>query len=103
MKSNCANINKYRVLLLAMGLTVFLRITCGLFIFDHISGRYSWHQDDEYSDIAHTLVTSGKYATSEDALPTMKRMPAYPLILAGIYSILGKSVVAVRVFQALIC
>lgn len=93
----------HRLLTVAVLLTLVVRLVYGLFVFERIADRFSWRQDDEYSDIAYTLLTSGEYAVSESAPPTMKRLPLHPLILAGVYGLFGRSAVAVRVFQSLLC
>jgi len=94
---------RYGLLALAVALTLLVRLVYGLVVFEHIADRYSWRLDDEYSDIAYTLITSGKYAVSETSPPTMKRLPLHPLILAGVYAVFGRSLVAVRIFQSLLC
>ena len=94
---------RYGLLALAVTLTLAVRLVYGLLVFERIADRFSWRSDDEYSDIAYTLLTSGKYAVSEDAPPTMKRLPLHPLILAGIYRLFGRSAVAVCIFQSLLC
>jgi 4-amino-4-deoxy-L-arabinose transferase-like glycosyltransferase len=91
------------VLFMAVVLTLLLRLLYGFVVFEHIAEYYSWRQDDEYSDIATTLIRSGKYAFSETSAPTMRRLPAYPLALAGIFAVLGKSPVALRIFQCFLC
>lgn len=94
---------RYGFLTLAVALTLLVRITYGLVIFEHIADRFSWRGDDQYSDLAHTISTSGKYAVSETSLPTMKRLPVHPLLLAGVYTVFGRSLVAARIFQCLLC
>ena len=94
---------RYDLLALAVALTLLVRLVYGLVVFEHIADRYSWRLDDEYSDIAYTLITSGKYAVSETSPPTMKRLPLHPLILASVYAVFGRSLVAVRIFQSLLC
>lgn len=94
---------RYGLLTLAVALTLLVRLVYGLVVFDRIADRYSWRLDDEYSDIASTVITSGKYALSETSPPTMRRLPAHPLFLAAIYATFGRSPVAVRIFQTLLC
>jgi 4-amino-4-deoxy-L-arabinose transferase-like glycosyltransferase len=94
---------RHALLLLAVTVTLLVRLLYGLVVFEHIADRYSWRQDDEYSDIAYTVITAGKYAVAETSPPTMTRLPAYPLVLAGIYAVFSRSFVAVRIIQSLFC
>lgn len=94
---------RHGILALAVLLTLLLRLVYGLVIFEQIADRFSWRQDDEYPYIASTLVSAGKYAVSEDAAPTMKRLPVHPLFLAGIYALFGRSAIAVRIVQSFVC
>lgn len=93
----------YSLLALAVALTLVMRLVYGFVIFGRIADRYSWRMDDEYSDIAYTLITTGKYALSETSPPTMKRLPIHPLVLAGVYAVFGRSLVAVRILHSLFC
>jgi 4-amino-4-deoxy-L-arabinose transferase-like glycosyltransferase len=90
-------------LTLAVALTLLVRLVYGLVIFEHIADHFSWRGDDQYSDLAYTISISGKYAVSETSLPTMKRLPIHPLLLAGVYTVFGRSLVAARIFQCLLC
>jgi len=54
-----------------------------------------------YDSIAVNLVEHSQYAF-EKGVPTVRRSPVYPLFLAGVYSVFGHSLPAVRIIQALI-
>ncbi len=95
---------QYALLTLAVTLTLMLRLVYSLGVYDHIADRFSWWRvDDGYSNIAHTLITGGKYALSETHPSTMKRLPVHPLFLASVYALFGKSLVAAQIFQSLFC
>jgi 4-amino-4-deoxy-L-arabinose transferase-like glycosyltransferase len=104
MKAHLQTLHRrHGFLALAVLLTLLLRLVYGLFVFEQIADRFSWRLDDGYPYIAYTLVSAGKYAVSEDSLPTMKRLPVHPLFLAGIYALFGRSALAVRIVQSFFC
>ena len=54
---------------------------------------------DRYDDIATNLLEGHGYRLNTDTSETMLRTPGFVLILAGIFALVGKSLVAVQVFN----
>ena len=95
---------RYRLLTLAVTLTLMLRLVYSFGVYEYLADRFLWWRvDDGYSSIAYTISTVGKYALSDTHLPTMTRLPIHPLFLAGVYVLFGKSLVAAQIFQSLLC
>jgi 4-amino-4-deoxy-L-arabinose transferase-like glycosyltransferase len=85
------------LLLILVALAFVVRLAFVLSLED----RTYWHDAREYHALATGLVETGHYS-KPDGSPTAFWPPGYPLFLALVYMILGPSVMAARVIQALI-
>src|SRR5690349_92009 len=58
----------------------------------------------QYVTLARNLLRDGVFSVSEapPLAPTMVRPPGYPLFLAAIFAVVGESMLAVRLAQAVI-
>ena len=67
----------------------------------HVLGS-NYHSElfpDHYDAIAENLATGNGYRVFADTAPTMLRSPGFILVLAGIFYLFGKSILAVQVVQ----
>jgi 4-amino-4-deoxy-L-arabinose transferase-like glycosyltransferase len=67
----------------------------------HVLGS-NYHSDlfpDQYDLIAENLATGNGYRVFTDTAPTMLRSPGFVVVLAGIFYLFGKSILAVQIAQ----
>ena len=78
-----------------LGLFLFAALVRVVFVASLQPGFYFW-DSVKYDRAAVHLINEGNFGSDYD------RSPAYPLYLAGIYLTLGKSILAVRLVEALL-
>lgn len=90
--------------LLLIALTLALRLGVLLLNYQADPGRIIAVDTSSYEQTAAALLDTGRFALSPDkpTEPDIFRTPGYPLFIAGIYSIFGRSLLAVAVAQVLL-
>ena len=78
-----------------MGVFLFAALVRVVFVLSLQPGFYFW-DSVKYDRAAVHLINDGNFG------PEYDRSPAYPLFLAGIYLVLGKSILTVRLVEALL-
>jgi len=78
-----------------IALFLFAALVRVIFVMSLQPGFYFW-DSVKYDRAAVHLINDGNFGSDYD------RSPAYPLFLAGIYLVLGKSILAVRLVEALL-
>ncbi len=78
-----------------LGLFLFATLVRVIFVISLQPGFYFW-DSVKYDRAAVHLINDGNFG------PEYDRSPAYPLFLAGIYLVLGKSILTVRLVEALL-
>ncbi len=82
--------------------TVFVRFLFDYLIFPHVATQMGLLSDDGYDRIARNLADGFGYVVIAGGPPTMKRVPLYPLFLAGVFRFLGADLLVVQALQAII-
>ena len=89
-------------LALILVLAVAVRLAFAIVMYPWVAGRFSLDLHDPYDKIAANLVNGRGYVECAGDPPTLRRLPAYPLLLAGIFRVTGLSLRAVQIIQALL-
>lgn len=85
----------HKPLLAVLALALVLRLVAGASFAPVLLS-----DDKDYVELAETLVHDGAY--SSDGKPTAYRPPGYPFFLASVFAVTDKSLLAVRLIQAII-
>ncbi len=65
-----------------------------------VSGRQLWPDERDFDTIAKNVVQGNGFSrVPNSSVPMIRRVPLYPLFLAGIYGVFGHGFAAVRVLQ----
>jgi 4-amino-4-deoxy-L-arabinose transferase-like glycosyltransferase len=85
-----------------VALAVAVRLGFAIVVLPHVAGPLSLLEGDPYDAIARNLVAGQGYVDRAGSPVTLRRLPGYPLFLAGVFAIAGPSLLAVQVVQALL-
>lgn len=89
-----------RVFVVALLIRVIFGVMVTPFSPDDVRWEQFYWSSDGYVAIAETLVDHGKYAFGLEAPPNAYRAPLFPLLIAGVYAVVGNLGVAVLVVNA---
>jgi 4-amino-4-deoxy-L-arabinose transferase-like glycosyltransferase len=89
-------------LLILFVLTVTVRLVFALAVFPAIAPDSDLLNDDGYDRIARSLASGSGYVVEPGGPPTMKRVPLYPLFLAGVFKFLGPDIRVTQCVQAVV-
>jgi 4-amino-4-deoxy-L-arabinose transferase-like glycosyltransferase len=83
-------------------LAVVARLIFAFAVYPRIASDFALELGDSYDQIALNLAEGHGYREDPREPPTLRRLPLYPLLLAGIFAMAGPSLGAVQVAQALL-
>ncbi len=97
------NKSKYLYLLLGIFILKITIILGGIPLLMSIfpDGWNTGHWPDGYDKIAMNIIQGHGYKIFPEASETMQRMPGYPLLLAALFYLFGKSIVIVQVLNVI--
>jgi len=84
-------------------LIALVHASFSLIVWPHIKKNEKIYTEDrdKYSEIAKNILAGKGYSLDPGPHPTMKRMPLYPLFLAALYGVFGRSDIVLFIFQFL--
>jgi len=81
-------------------LTVLVRLAFAHLVFPALAPEVGLMGDDGYDRIGLSLAQGFGYVVLPHGPPTMKRVPLYPLLLAGVFKVLGTDIRIIQWLQA---